>query len=156
VGAEERGQAEAIAQNLVLMAELGVPLVAVIIGEGGSGGALALAMGNRVLMLSYAIYSVISPEGCASILWKEAQKAPAAAVALRLTAAELLGLGVIDEVIEEPPGGAHRDPLATAKSLEAAIERQLIALEGMSPLDLRRERHDKFRRMGVFGERPPP
>src|SRR5207249_6086979 len=117
LGAEERGQAEAIARNLETMARLGTPIVAAVIGEGGSGGALALGVADRVLMLENAIYSVISPEGCAAILWDDPAKAPDAAAALKLTAKDLLELGVIDEVIPEPMGGAHRDPSAMAERL---------------------------------------
>jgi acetyl-CoA carboxylase carboxyl transferase subunit alpha len=155
VGAEERGQAQAIAENLVRMAQLSVPMVVTILGEGGSGGALAMAMGNRVLMLEYAIYSVISPEGCASILWKDAGRAPDAAVALRLTAQELRELEVIDEVIPEPPGGAHRDPGAMAHAVGEAVKRHLHDLEGLAGEVLRRDRHDKFRKMGILGGNGP-
>jgi acetyl-CoA carboxylase carboxyl transferase subunit alpha len=150
VEAEERGQAEAIARNLLCMADLTVPMIAVVTGEGGSGGALAVAMGNRVLMLQNAIYSVISPEGCASILWKDAARAPESAAALHLTAQDLLDLGVIDEVVPEGPGGAHRDHRSTARHLDEALRRHLGELRGLSPEALRRDRHDKFRRMGVF------
>jgi acetyl-CoA carboxylase carboxyl transferase subunit alpha len=152
VGAEERGQAEAIARNLLRMAELGVPMIAVVLGEGGSGGALAVAMGNRVLMLSYAVYSVISPEGCASILWKDAARAPDAAAAMRMTAQDCLELGVIDEIVPEPLGGAHRDPVACARALDEVLARHLEQLRRRSPEDLRRDRHDRFRKLGVFGE----
>jgi acetyl-CoA carboxylase carboxyl transferase subunit alpha len=148
IDAEARGQSQAIAENLVRMAELGVPMVTVILGEGGSGGALAMAMGNRVLMLSYAIYSVISPEGCASILWKDAARASEAAAALRVTASELRELGVVDEVIEEPEGGAHRDVELAASRVGDAIARHLEPLLTMSPDALREDRHAKFRRMG--------
>lgn len=149
--AEERGQSQAIAENLVCMAQLGVPMISVIIGEGGSGGALAIAMGNRVLMLSNAIYSVISPEGCASILWKDASHAADAARALKVTAAELSSLGVVDEVIEEPLGGAHRDPDLAVRRVGDAVGRHLESLRGLDADSLRAARHDKFRAMGALG-----
>jgi acetyl-CoA carboxylase carboxyl transferase subunit alpha len=155
IGAEERGQAEAIATNLLRMADLGVPMISVVLGEGGSGGALAIGMGNRVLMLEYAIYSVISPEGCASILWKDASRAPEAAAALRLTARDLFDLGVVDEVVPEAPGGAHRDLVETARHVDAAIVRHLEALRGRSAEALRRDRFERFRRLGVVGETGP-
>jgi acetyl-CoA carboxylase carboxyl transferase subunit alpha len=152
IGAEERGQAEAIAGNLLRMADLGVPMISVILGEGGSGGALAIGMGNRVLMLEYAIYSVISPEGCASILWKDASRAPEAAAALRVTARDLFDLGVVDEVVPEAPGGAHRGLVETAGNVGAAIARHVEALRGRSPEEQRRDRFERFRRLGVVGE----
>ncbi|MBI2896707.1 MAG: acetyl-CoA carboxylase carboxyltransferase subunit alpha [Deltaproteobacteria bacterium] len=150
IGAEERGQAEAIAQCLVTMAALKVPVIATVIGEGGSGGALALGVANRVLMLEYAIYSVISPEGCASILWKDQSKAAEAARQLRITAADLHRFGLVDAVIEEPAGGAHRDYEATARKVGAAIGGYLDSLSGMTPDELVGDRYDKFRAMGVF------
>ncbi|MCB1640694.1 MAG: acetyl-CoA carboxylase carboxyltransferase subunit alpha, partial [Xanthomonadales bacterium] len=125
VGAEERGQSEAIATNLALMARLRTPIICTVIGEGGSGGALAIGVGDRTLMLEYAIYSVISPEGCASILWKSAERAREAAEALGVTSARLKELGLIDEIIKEPLGGAHRDPQAAAEALRQAVFRQL-------------------------------
>src|SRR5512135_2071738 len=128
IGAEERGQAEAIARNLCEMAHLRVPVVVAIVGEGGSGGALGLAVGDRILMLEYAIYSVISPEGCASILWRDPAKAPEAAAAMGITARDIKGLEVIDEIVKEPPGGAHRDPKAAAANLQEAISRHLQEL----------------------------
>jgi acetyl-CoA carboxylase carboxyl transferase subunit alpha len=148
VDAEARGQAEAIARSTEACLALGVPLIAVIIGEGGSGGAVALAAANRVLMLEHAVYSVISPEGCASILWRSAARAPDAAEAMRVTAADLLRLGVIHRIVYEPRGGAHRDPEAMGKRLALALRSELDALTAMSPADLRREREDFFLRLG--------
>lgn len=152
LGAEERGQAEAIARNLREMAGLPTPAICVVTGEGGSGGALAIGVGNRVLMLEYAIYSVISPEGCAAILWGDAAKAPEAAELMRVTAPDLLKLGVIDAVVPEPVGGAHRNWEATAASLRAALRDQLWQLKSKSEAELIEERHEKFRRIGVFEE----
>jgi acetyl-CoA carboxylase carboxyl transferase subunit alpha len=152
LAAEERGQAEAIARNLREMAGLPTPVVCVVTGEGGSGGALALGVGNRVLMLEYAIYSVISPEGCAAILWGEAAKAPEAAELMRVTAPDLLKLGVIDAIVPEPVGGAHRNWDATAASLREALREQLWQLRSKSEAELIEERQEKFRRIGVFEE----
>jgi acetyl-CoA carboxylase carboxyl transferase subunit alpha len=153
VGAEERGQAEAIARNLRVMAALRVPIVAVVIGEGGSGGALAIGVGDRVLMLEYSIYSVISPEGCAAILWKDGEKGKKiAAESLKLTAPDLHRLGVIDEVIREPLGGGHQNPQGMASSLKEAVERHLKELEKMDTDTLLKTRYEKFRRMGSFVE----
>ena len=152
IGAEERGQAEAIARNLRVMAGLRTPAIAVVTGEGGSGGALAIGVANRVLMLEHAIYSVISPEGCAAILWKDAAKAPEAAELMRITAPDLLRLGVIDGIVPEPPGGAHRDWEATAANLREALRAELAALNGKTAEALVSERYDKFRRIGVFEE----
>ncbi len=152
IEAEERGQARAIAHNLKGLAELGTPVISVVIGEGGSGGALALGVANRVLMLEYAIYTVITPEGCAAILWENQEKAPEASEALKLTAQDLLGLGVIDEIVPEPAGGAHQDPKGMAQSLQKVLTRYLAELVPLSPEDLRIDRHKKFRQMGVFGE----
>jgi acetyl-CoA carboxylase carboxyl transferase subunit alpha len=153
VGAEERGQAEAIARNLRMMAMLRIPVLTVVIGEGGSGGALAIGVGNRVLMLEYSIYSVISPEGCAAILWKDGEKGKAlAADSLKLTARDLFGLGVTDEVVEEPLGGAHRDPLGMAYRLKEVLERHLAELEKMDVNSLLTDRYEKFRKMGTFLE----
>ncbi len=152
LGAEERGQAEAIAVNLREMARFGVPVITVIIGEGGSGGALAIAVADRVLMFENAIYSVISPEGCASILWRDGKKSPLAAEALKLTAGDLARLGVIDGVLPEPLGGAHRDPEAAAATLKEAVLRHLDELSGVSPLELVRGRLGRYRAMGVFHE----
>lgn len=148
IEAEERGQAEAIARSTEQCLALGVPLVSAIVGEGGSGGAIALAAGNHVLMFEHAVYSVISPEGCASILWRTADKAAEAAAAMRVTAQDLMSLGVIDEIVPEPVGGAHRDPPAAIASLKAAITRALDRLEGQSPDQLRHARGEKFLAMG--------
>jgi acetyl-CoA carboxylase carboxyl transferase subunit alpha len=156
VGAEERGQAEAIARNLREMAGLPTPVICVVTGEGGSGGALAIGVGNRVLMLEYAVYSVISPEGCAAILWGDAGKAPEAAEIMKITARDLLRLGVIDAVVPEAPGGAHRDWDMTAANLKAALAEHLGALRAKSPDSLVRERYEKFRRIGVFEEESLP
>jgi acetyl-CoA carboxylase carboxyl transferase subunit alpha len=156
IGAEERGQAEAIARNLKLMAGLPVPMVAVITGEGGSGGALAIGMGNRVLMLEYAVYGVISPEGCAAILWGDAAKAPEAAEVMKVTAPDLQKLGVIDAIIPEPLGGAHRDWEAAAAHLKIAVREQLAALAHLGPEALVADRYEKFRRIGVFEENAVP
>ncbi len=154
--AEERGQAEAIARNLRVMAGLEAPIVAVVTGEGGSGGALAIGMGNRVLMLEYAVYSVISPEGCAAILWGDAARAPEAAESMRITAPDLLRLGVIDRIVPEPVGGAHRDWDGSAAELRETLRRTLGDLAGMSAAQLVEERGEKFRRMGVFEEDSTP
>jgi acetyl-CoA carboxylase carboxyl transferase subunit alpha len=152
LGAEERGQAEAIARNLREMAGLPTPVICVVTGEGGSGGALAIGVGNRVLMFEYAIYSVISPEGCAAILWGDAAKAPEAAELMRVTAPDLLKLGVIDAIVPEPVGGAHRNWEAAAASLRAALRDQLWQLKSKSEAELIEERQEKFRRIGVFEE----
>jgi len=150
LGAEERGQAEAIARNLREMSRLAVPFVSVITGEGGSGGALALAMGDVVLMFENSIYSVISPEGCASILWRDRSRSQQAADALRLTAADCLELGVVDEILPEPLGGAHRDPVTAAATLGAALARHYAALRELAPAELVLRRRAKYRAMGVF------
>ena len=150
LGAEERGQAEAIAVNLREMASLKVPLIVTVIGEGGSGGALALGVGDRVLMLEHAVYSVISPEGCAAILWKNSAAAPDAAAAMKITAGDLKKLGVIDEIVPEPVGGAHADPAAAAELLGPPLERALKELQKLKPPALLDERYKKFRKMGVF------
>lgn len=152
IGAEERGQAEAIARNLQTMATLKTPVVAVVTGEGGSGGALAMGMGDRVLMLEYAVYSVISPEGCAAILWGDAGRAPEAAELMRITAPQLLRLGVIDAIIPEPPGGAHRDWEATAANVRSALREHLEAVRSKPWTDLVRERYERYRRLGVWQE----
>jgi acetyl-CoA carboxylase carboxyl transferase subunit alpha len=154
LGAEERGQAEAIAKALQVMASLAVPIVSVVIGEGGSGGALALGVADRILMLEYSIYSVISPEGCASILWRDAAKIPEAATQLKLTAPDLLQLKVCDEIIPEAPGGAHRDAAVTAAKIRSAIKRHLAELSELSPDELIERRYQKFRAMGAFVETP--
>jgi len=156
LGAEERGQAEAIARNLRRMASLPTPIVAVVTGEGGSGGALAIGMGNRVLMLEHAVYSVISPEGCAAILWGDAGKAPEAAEAMRTTAPELLRLGVIDGIVPEPVGGAHRDWDGAAARLRVVLRAQLAELKAKPREVLITERYEKFRRMGAFEEASVP
>jgi len=156
LGAEERGQAEAIARNLREMAALRTPILAVVTGEGGSGGALAIGMGNRVLMLEHAIYSVISPEGCAAILWGDAAKAPEAAESMRITAPDLLRLGVIDAIVPEPAGGAHRDWDGAAAHLREALREHLRPLASMPPDDLVAERYEKFRRIGAFEEASVP
>ena len=153
IGAEERGQAEAIAKNLREMAELSVPFIAIVTGEGGSGGALGIGMGNRVLMLEYSIYSVISPEGCASILFRTAARANDAAVAMKITAKDLLELGVIDGIIKEPIGGAHNDPQQAAGLIKAAILKYLEPLLSLSHRELISDRYNKFRKMGVFIEK---
>lgn len=153
LGAEERGQAEAIAKALQVMASLECPIISVVIGEGGSGGALALGVADRVLMLEYSTYSVISPEGCASILWRDSAKIPDAATQLRLTAPDIAKLGVCDEIIPEAAGGAHRDPAQTAAKIRAALKRHLRELTAMSPRALVDARYDKFRKIGAFIER---
>lgn len=152
IGAEERGQAEAIARNLREMAELTVPIIVCITGEGGSGGALAVAVGNRVLMLEHSVYAVISPEGCAAILWSDGTKGPQAAEALKPTAQDIIGLGVIDEIIHEPVGGAHRDHEATAQALGSAIRSHLADLKAMSKEELVEDRYQKFRAMTQMAE----
>jgi acetyl-CoA carboxylase carboxyl transferase subunit alpha len=152
IGAEERGQAEAIARNLLVMGSLRVPIVAVVIGEGGSGGALAIGVADRLLMLQHAVYSVISPEGCAAILWNDQSKAADAAEALKMTADDLQKFGITDQVIPEPLGGAHRDPALTCDTVKKAIEAHLSALLDLSTEDLLKHRSDKYRRMGVRAE----
>ncbi|MCC6926076.1 acetyl-CoA carboxylase carboxyltransferase subunit alpha [Novosphingobium sp.] len=148
VEAEERGQAEAIARSTEACLALPVPMVAVIVGEGGSGGAVALASAERVLMLEHAVYSVISPEGCASILWRTAEKAADAAEAMKVTAQDLLGLGVIDRIVKEPVGGAHREPDLMARALSAALDEELAALGKLSAEQLRAKREERFLRIG--------
>ena len=151
VESEERGIAEAIAYNLREMAMLSVPVVVAVTGEGGSGGALGLAVGDRVLMQEYAIYGVIPPEGCAAILWRDTARKVEAADVLKVTASDLVGLGVIDEVVPEPPGGAHTDPAEAARLLSPALSRAVQALR-TTPPDLRlQQRHDRFRRLGLIG-----
>jgi len=156
LGAEERGQAEAIARNLREMAALRTPILSIVTGEGGSGGALAIGMGNRVLMLEYAVYSVISPEGCAAILWGDASKASEAAESMRITAPDLLRLGVIEAIVPEPVGGAHRDWDSAAGHLREAIRNNLRDLTGLSADDLVAGRYEKFRRIGAFEEASVP
>jgi acetyl-CoA carboxylase carboxyl transferase subunit alpha len=152
IGAEERGQAQAIAFNLREMAGVGVPIVATVIGEGGSGGALGIGVSDRMLVLENAYYSVISPEGCAAILWKSSAKASIAAEVLKLTGQDLLKLGIIDEVVPEPMGGAHRDPKKMGEMLKEAIKRNLKELMPLKKEELLQRRYDKFRQMGVFCE----
>ncbi len=154
VEAEERGQAEAIARGILTLVQLRCPVVVAITGEGGSGGALAIAVGDRVLMMQYAIYSVIPPEGCAAILWRDADRKEEAASALKLTAQDLVQLGVVDEVVPEPLGGAHRDPDAAAGALREAVLRHLRELQRVPDQDRLRGRYDKYRRMGRFGQLP--
>ncbi|HSR78465.1 MAG TPA: acetyl-CoA carboxylase carboxyltransferase subunit alpha [Xanthobacteraceae bacterium] len=152
IGAEERGQAEAIARSTETSLNLGVPNVAIIVGEGGSGGAIALATANRVLMLEHAIYSVISPEGAASILWRDTARAQDAATSMKITADDMMRLGIIDEIVREPTGGAHRDPAAAIASTGTAIERIFAELKGLDRETIRRNRRDKFLGIGrVFG-----
>jgi len=150
VGAEERGQAEAIARNLKRMASLRTPILTIIIGEGGSGGALAIGIGDRILMLENSVYSVISPEGCAAILWKDGKKGDIAADSLKLTGKDLDRLGIVDEVIKEPLGGAHRNPQKMAESLKEAIERHLSQIEKIDFDTLLKTRYEKYRKMGAF------
>nr|WP_295743580.1 acetyl-CoA carboxylase carboxyltransferase subunit alpha [uncultured Acidocella sp.] len=151
IEAEARGQAEAIARSIEACLDAPVPLVATIIGEGGSGGAIALAAGNTVLMYEHAIYSVISPEGCASILWRDSAQAATAAEAMRITAQDLKKLGLIDEIVPEPLGGAHRDPAAALATLGDAVEKSLLALLGQTPEALKAKRREKFLAMGKQG-----
>jgi acetyl-CoA carboxylase carboxyl transferase subunit alpha len=148
--AEERGQGEAIAYNLREMSRLGVPVIVVVIGEGGSGGALALGVGNRIYMLENAVYSVISPESCAAIIYRDSGKAPQAAAALKMTAPDLLELGLIDGIVPEPGEGAHSNPDNAAEALGIVLRETLRELAGISPEQLIEERYDKFRRMGSF------
>ena len=150
IGAEERGQSEAIGASLAAMARARVPIIATIIGEGGSGGALALGVANRVLVLEFGCYSVITPEGCAAILWKDGSRADEAAARLKITAPDLLQLGVVDLVVEEPTGGAHQDHDDAAVRLDHALYAQLTALDGLSPDDLVDDRYKRFRALGTF------
>jgi acetyl-CoA carboxylase carboxyl transferase subunit alpha len=150
IDAEERGQAEAIARNLREMVRLPVPIIVTVTGEGGSGGALAIAVGDRVNILENSFYSVISPEGCAAIMWRDATKAETAAIALKITAKDLKELGIIDEIVREPEGGAHTDYDATARMLDVVLDRQLVALTNQSSKDLLEARYEKFRNMGQF------
>lgn len=152
IGAEERGQSEAIGHNLYVMAELKVPIIATVIGEGGSGGALAIAVGDQVLMLQYATYSVISPEGCASILWKSAEKASVAAEAMAITAARLNALGLIDKVVQEPVGGAHRDHREMAQGLKRALQDALRQVSDLAPAELVEKRFERLMSHGKFKE----
>jgi len=150
IDAEERGQGEAIARNLREMARLPVPVIVTVTGEGGSGGALAIAVGDRVNILENGFYSVISPEGCASIIWRDSTKAETAAAAMKITASDLKGLGIVDEIVKEPDGGAHSDYEAAARFLEEVLERQLVALASEPTKDLLAARYDKFRKMGQY------
>ena len=150
-GAEERGQSEAIARSTEKCLQIGVPLISIIIGEGGSGGAVAFATANKVAMLEHSVYSVISPEGCASILWKDAEKMREAAEALRLTAEDLYALGISDQIIKEPVGGAHRDPEKAIESVKVAIDSMLSALKAKKPKELLKERRKKFLKLGSKG-----
>jgi acetyl-CoA carboxylase carboxyl transferase subunit alpha len=150
IDAEERGQGEAIAQNLREMSRLGVPVIVVVIGEGGSGGALALGVGNRIYMLENSVYSVISPESCATIIYRDSSRAPAAAAALKMTAPDLLQLGLIDGIVPEPGEGAHSDPDQAAESLRLTLRSALAELTARTPQQLIEDRYDKFRRMGSF------
>ena len=150
IGAEERGQSEAIGASLAAMARARVPIIATIIGEGGSGGALALGVANRVLVLEFGCYSVITPEGCAAILWKDGSRADEAAARLKITAPDLLQLGVVDLVVDEPTGGAHQDHDDAAVRLDHALYAQLTALDGLSPDDLVDDRYKRFRALGTF------
>ena len=152
LGAEERGQAEAIAGNLMEMAKLPVPFIAVVIGEGGSGGALAIGIADRILMLENSIYSVISPEGCASILYRDATQAPKAAEAMKVTAGDLKKLGLIDEVIKEPPGGAHRFPDICAQNIRKALIKALNELKELPTEELIAKRHERYLQMGQWGK----
>jgi len=153
LGAEERGQAEAIASSLIEMASLATPIITAVIGEGGSGGALAVGLADRVLMLENSVYSVISPEGCAAILWKDASQRERAAEALKITAQDLLKLGVIDEIIPEPPGGAHSDPEAAAAALGDALQRHLRQLRKFKTDKLLKRREEKYLSMGALTEK---
>lgn len=155
IEAEERGQFQAIAESLKLMAGLRTPIVSVVVGEGGSGGALAVGVADRILMLEYAVYAVISPEGCAAILWRDQAKSKEAAEALKLTARDLQSLGVIDRVIKEPPGGAHRDPEAMAEELKRALYEELDYLERFDTDTLVEKRLNKFKMIGYFNEESP-
>ena len=152
IGAEERGQSRAIAENLREMSRIKVPLVSLVIGEGGSGGALGLGVGDRLLMLENAVYSVISPEGCAAIIWKERSRAPEAAKALNLTAQDLLSSGIIDEIIPEPLGGAHRNYEVSASNLKEILKKNLGELAKFSGRELIEKRYNKYREMGKFLE----
>lgn len=152
VGAEERGQSEAIGRNLYEMAELQVPLICTVIGEGGSGGALAIAAGDAISMMQYSTYSVISPEGCASILWKSAEHASEAAETLGITASRLKTLGLVDRVVNEPPGGAHRDPRAAAQSLKKVLQDTLRQLQGLSAAELVERRYERLMSYGKYKE----
>jgi len=150
IDAEERGQGEAIARNLREMARLPVPVIVTVTGEGGSGGALAIAVGDRVNILENSFYSVISPEGCASIIWRDSTKAETAAAAMKITAKDLKELGIVDEIVAEPEGGAHTDHEATARYLDEVLDRQLVSLTNEPIAELLDARYEKFRKMGQF------
>ncbi len=159
IGAEERGQAEAIAVNLREMMGLRVPIIVIVIGEGGSGGALGIGVGDRILMLQNSYYSVISPEGCSAILWKDRKRSQDAAAALKLTGQDLLELGIVDEVVPEPMGGAHRDPVITGANLKAALLRHLTEMYALNTQEILAHRYEKFRNMGAYAipsEAPEP
>jgi len=155
VGAEERGQSEAIARNLAVMSQLKCPILTLVIGEGGSGGALALSVSDRILMLQYAVYSVISPEGCAAILWNDDKKAEEAALALKMTAPELLRLGIIDEIIPEPIGGAHRDFNKMAEAVSEILGKQMACLMAIPMEERLQQRYNRFRKIGAYSEETP-
>jgi acetyl-CoA carboxylase carboxyl transferase subunit alpha len=150
IGAEERGQSQAIAFNLREMMQIATPIIATVIGEGGSGGALGIGVADRVYVLENAYYSVISPEGCAAILWKDGAKAPAAAEVLKLTAQDLLKVGIIDGIVPEPLGGAHRNPQATASNIKEMLLKELEGIKEKGPEEIKKARYDKFRSMGVY------
>jgi acetyl-CoA carboxylase carboxyl transferase subunit alpha len=150
IDAEERGQAEAIARNLREMSRLPVPIIVTVTGEGGSGGALAIAVGDRVNIFENSFYSVISPEGCAAIMWRDSTKAELAATALKITAADLKQFGIVDEIVLEPEGGAHTDPEAASRLLDAVLDRQLLMLSQQPQQELLDARYEKFRKMGQF------
>ncbi|SMP51125.1 acetyl-CoA carboxylase carboxyl transferase subunit alpha [Neorhodopirellula lusitana] len=152
IGAEERGQAQVIAESMFMMSRLKTPIICVVIGEGGSGGALGIGVGDRVAVMQHAYYSVISPEGCAGILWKSHEHAPKAAAALRFTSGHLKRLGIVDDVLEEPLGGAHRDHHQMASRMKTYLSRQLTQLESMPVDEMVEQRYDKYRRIGVFLE----
>ncbi len=154
LGAEERGQAEAIAKSLQVMASLECPMISIVLGEGGSGGALALGITDRILMFEFSIYSVISPEGCASILWRDPAKIGEAASQLKLTAPDLVSLGICDEIVPEAAGGAHRNSAVTASHLRVALKKHLTELVDLAPAELVERRYQKFRKMGSFIEQP--
>jgi acetyl-CoA carboxylase carboxyl transferase subunit alpha len=156
IDAEERGQAEAIARNIMKMSGLRVPIVTTVLGEGGSGGALALAVSDRLLMFQYSIYSVISPEGCAAIVWKDSAFTETAAEALSLTADKIQRLGIADEVIQEPLGGAHRDPFSAAQKLRELLKKHLRQVQTLSPQEMLNQRYERYRRLGFFKNQQNP
>ena len=153
IGAEERGQAEAIAHNLMEMSDLKVPIITIVIGEGGSGGALGIGLGDKIMMFEYSYYSVCSPEACAAILWKDAEKAPEAAKALSLTSKDLFELNIIDKIIEEPIGGAHKDPDKAAEILKSEILSSIMELKNVSENELIKKRYNKFRKIGEYNKK---